>query len=266
MKWRRISIIVLGIAACAYVAGALRIQRPLLFPRPTAPIAAMRPRDAAQVWLATSRGRVEAWYLPPEVAVASPRPATIFFHGNAELIDFVADDFDVPRHSGIGVLLVEFPGYGRSAGSPSETSIATTALAAYDWLAQQAFVDRKRVIAYGRSLGGAAAAIVAARRNPAALVLESTFTSVRSFAHRFWLPEFMVLDPFDNLAAVKSYSGPILILHGQHDDIVPPAHANLLASANHRTELHLLSCGHNDCDRPWAVIRTFLTANGIVGP
>jgi fermentation-respiration switch protein FrsA (DUF1100 family) len=264
MNWQRVSIFVSSIVAAAYMTGVFLIQRPLLFPKPQAPVGTSRPHGASQVWLATSRARVEAWYLPPEVAIASPGPAIIFFHGNAELIDFVADDFEVPRRWGIGVLVVEFPGYGRSAGSPSEASIAATALAAYDWLSQQAFVDRERVIAYGRSLGGAAAAIIAARRHPAALVLESTFTSVRSFAHRFWIPELMVLDPFDNLASVKSYAGPVLVLQGQDDDIVPPAHAKLLASASSRAELHLLSCGHNDCERPWDVVRAFLTANQVI--
>lgn len=193
-------------------------------------------------------------------------PVLVFFHGNGELIDFLSYEFQAPRQWGMGILLVEYPGYGRSAGSPSQASVTAAALAAHDWLSLQPSVDAARVVAYGRSLGGGAAAILAARRGAAALVLESTFTSVKSFAHRFWMPEFAILDPFDNLSAVQTYTGPVLVLHGEQDDLIPPAHAKSLARANTRSELHMLACGHNDCDRPWSLIRKFLAANAIVSP
>jgi fermentation-respiration switch protein FrsA (DUF1100 family) len=142
--------------------------------------------------------------------------------------------------------------------------VTAAALAAFDWLSGQPLVDGTRIVAYGRSLGGGAAAIVAKERNPAALVLESTFTSIRSFAHRFWIPEFAVLDPFDSLSAVERYSGPVLVLHGTDDTLVPPEHAKLLAAASRRSELHLLACGHNDCERPWPVIQSFLARSGLL--
>src|SRR5689334_6216305 len=170
------------------------LQRHLLFPRPSVAGAPERPKDAIQVWLPTSAGRTEAWYLPPVGASATPAPAIIFFHGNGELIDFLPTDFAEPRQWGMGILLVEFPGYGRSGGTPSERSITAVALAAHDWTQAQAMIDPTAIISYGRSLGGGAAAILAGKRPIAGLLLESTFTSVRSFAHGFWLPEFVVLD------------------------------------------------------------------------
>jgi uncharacterized protein len=193
VRWRfvaRATAICALCLACAYVTAMVLFQRRILFPRP--PIAGVpdRPKDALQVWLSTSGGQSEAWYLPPPGSRPRPAPAIVFFHGNGELIDFLPADFAEARRWGVGVLLVEFPGYGRSSGAPSEQSITEVVLAAHDWMQAQATIDSQRIIAYGRSLGGGAAAILARRRPTAGLVLESTFTSVRSFAHGFWLPEF----------------------------------------------------------------------------
>lgn len=266
LRWRFIGVAVaigvLGMAS-AYVGAMLVFQRRLLFPRPTLSGVPARPQDALQVWLPTPAGQVEAWYLPPAGAVSGPAPAIVFFHGNGELIDFLPADFAEPRRWGLGVLLVEFPGYGRSSGAPSQETITDTALAAHEWTRTQGTIDSQRIIAYGRSLGGGAAAILAAQRPIAGLVLESTFTSVRSFAHDFWLPELAVLDPFDTLAVLAAYEGPVLILHGSRDQVVPVHHAEALARAARHSELELVSCGHNDCPPPWSKVRRFLVARGV---
>jgi fermentation-respiration switch protein FrsA (DUF1100 family) len=269
VRWGFVArVVALGLALLAgvYLGLMVGLQRRLLFPRPDAASAPARPTDAAQVWLMTGSGPVEAWYLAPLGAAAGPAPAVIFFHGNGELIDFLPEQFAELRAWRVGVLLVEFPGYGRSSGDPSEASIKTAALAAFDWARGQPTIDSKRIVAYGRSLGGAAAAILAAERPIAALVLESTFTSVRSFAHDFWVPELFVLDRFETLPKVAAYGGPVLVLHGVHDDIVPKRHAETLAAAAPGAELHFLRCGHNDCIRPWSTIRSFLARAGVGPP
>jgi fermentation-respiration switch protein FrsA (DUF1100 family) len=245
--------------AFAYVGAGTRFQRSLLFPRPPVPALSSRPANAQQVWLSTPDGPVESWYLPPIEPQIHPSPLMIVFHGNSELIDDLPQEFAQPRRWGLAVLLVEFPGYGRSSGAPSQPSVTATALAAYDWSAVQTTIDPSRVVAYGRSLGGAAAAILASKRSLAALVLESTFTSVRTFAHRFWLPEFVVRDPFDTIALLTGYGRPTLILHGDRDELVPPHHAEQLAHAADHARLQFLPCGHNDCSRPWQLVRTFLS-------
>jgi uncharacterized protein len=258
-----VAIGVLGLAI-AYGAAMVILQRRLLFPRPPVAGAPERPKDAIQIWLPTAAGRIEAWYLPPVGPSVAPAPAVVFFHGNGELIDFLPADFAEPRRWGVGVLLVEFPGYGRSSGTPSERSITEVVLAAHDWTQGQAMVNPQKIIAYGSSLGGGAAAILASKRPTAALLLESTFTSVRSFAHRFWLPEFVVLDPFDTLAVISAYAGPVLVLHGKYDDVVPVRHAEELARAARHSELELVPCGHNDCPSSWPTIRRFLLTRGII--
>jgi fermentation-respiration switch protein FrsA (DUF1100 family) len=164
----------------------------------------------------------------------------------------------------MGVLLVEYPGYGRSDGFPAQATITEAALAAYDWMSTEPRIDGERVVLYGRSLGGGAAAIVAANRRSAALVLESTFTSVRSFAHRFLAPEFLIRDPFDTLSVVQKYPGPVLVVHGDRDELIPPSHAEALAGASRRSQLHMVPGGHNDCPRPWELLRKFLTQREIL--
>jgi fermentation-respiration switch protein FrsA (DUF1100 family) len=252
-----------SLALAMYFALVFLAQRWILYPRPGLSPSLARPADATQIWLTTSAGLVEAWHLPPLVAPATPAPVILFFHGNGELIDFVADDFQAPRSWGISVLLVEYPGYGRSAGSPSQATITSAALAAYDWVLSQPSLDHGRVIAYGHSLGGGAAAILGAERPVAALVLQSTFTSVKSFASRFLMPEFAVLDPFESVPLVQRYTGPVLVIHGEHDELVPKEHGLALAKSNPRSQLHFLPCGHNDCERPWNIIRAFLARGGV---
>lgn len=261
-----LALAVAGVALLAFVyeAGVIAGQRALLFPRPALARVPVRPVDARQVWLTTHGGPVEAWFLPAFDDVAGPAPLLVFFHGNAELIDFYPAQVDEPRRFGVGVLLVEFPGYGRSGGSPSESSVTEATLAAFDWALTEPRVDARRIVAHGRSLGGGAAAILAANRPVAGLILESTFTSVRTFARRFWVPSLAVRDPFDNLSRVTSFNGPVLVLHGDRDQVIPTEEGRTLAHAAKHAELHLMPGGHNDYERPWNVVRAFLGTCGVL--
>jgi fermentation-respiration switch protein FrsA (DUF1100 family) len=247
------------------------MQRSILFPKPPLFGAPAMPPDAQQVWLSTPAGRVEAWFLPanpnpsnPSNPSTRPNPLLLFTHGNGELIDYWPDEFQEPRSWGVGVLLVEYPGYGRSEGSPSQQSITQAVVAAYDWARSQPSIDPARLIPYGRSLGGGAAAILSLERQVPAMILESSFSSVSAFAARFGAPAFLVRDPFDSIAAVSKFQGPILVLHGDRDDIVPPGHSRTIAAAAKHATLTWMPCGHNDCPRPWREIRAFLEAHKLL--
>ncbi len=247
----------LAVAALAWVGATWVLQRAALFPRPPAPSvspAAGRP-DVEIIRLGPDE--VEAWYLPAR-SVDGPSAALVFTHGNGELIDHWLDVFSEVPDWGIGVLLVEYPGYGRSGGRPSEESIARTMMAAYDHLAARPEVDAGRIVAWGRSLGGAAACSLVSQRDVAALILESTFTGVRPLARRFGLIGPLVRDPFDNLPIIEAFDGPVLVLHGEYDSIVPVAHGRALAQAAPDAEFHVLPCGHNDCPLQWPLIRSWL--------
>ena len=195
----------------------------------------------------TSFGRVEAWYLPASPPPSGPGPALVHFHGNNELIDDWARLVGGLNRRGVAVLLVEFPGYRRSDGKPSQGSITETALAAYDLLASRSEVDGDRIISYGRSLGGGAACQLARHRPVAALALTSTFTSVRHFSRHYLVPGFLTRDPFDNRAVVSSFAGPVLITHGRQDVTIPFSHGVALADASPRARLVAHEATHNDC-------------------
>lgn len=249
-------LLLLGTAA-AYLTLAWFLQRSVTFPAPST-YARVPPSHAELVRLEQPAGTVEALYLAPAPAPSASAPLLVFFHGNGELVDYWVEPFQEVQTWGWGVLLVEYPGYGRSAGSPSEATIRAAALAAHDWARSDPRVDGTRIVAYGRSLGGGPAAWLAGERQLAGLVLESSFTSVRALARRSLVPGFLVRDPFDNLAALARFRGPLLVLHGRDDTLIPVGHGRALAAAASGAELHELNCGHNDCPRPWQQILAFL--------
>lgn len=256
----------------AYLGLLYILARPMIFPRSqiaSPPVGITADSRITKEWIPTSSGRVETWYLPPAKARTDrPSPAVIFGHGNAELIDFSRDEFRPLTEAGLAVLLVEYPGYGRSEGSPSQASITETFCAAYDMLLKRHRVDPNRIILLGRSLGGGAVCALAAKRKSAAIILVSSFTSIRSFAVRFLVPGFLVRDPFDNLAVVSTYAGPILIIHGKHDEIIPYRHARSLHRASANSKLITYACSHNDCPPDWGQywkeILSFLHANRLL--
>jgi fermentation-respiration switch protein FrsA (DUF1100 family) len=74
----------------------------------------------------------------------------------------------------------------------------------------------------------------------------------------------LVLDPYDNANAIEQFAGPTLVLHGEHDEIIPVANGRELAARARAAELHLLDCGHNDCPRPWPLLREFLERHALL--
>jgi hypothetical protein len=269
LKYTLIAFIVYLVYCCFL----FLMQRQMMFPRGLIPT----PRQSAQkipgletIWLDTGFGKVEAWYLPPLSADSQPpAPVVIFAHGNGELIDFWPDELKTFTKFGMGLLLVEYPGYGRSAGDPSMESITRIFVAAYDMLAKRKGIDPDRIVLFGRSLGGGAVCALAARRPSKALILMSTFTSVRSFATRYLVPKFLVRDPFDNLAVVRNYKGPILILHGKQDNVIPYSHGLKLHQAAPHSQFISYDAGHNDCPPDWQVfwkdIESFLVQIDVIG-
>lgn len=266
MRPRRPKTLAIGAAAIllvalALVAAVFGLQRPLMYPRPPRPALAPKlPAGTERHWLGAADA-VETWLLRP-TAAAAPFPLIIYTHGNGELIDHWIEPFSAITAAGIGVLLVEYPGYGRSGGRPSRRSIEAAIIAAYDFARDHPDVDAGRIVAYGRSLGGAAACVLAAHRPLAALVLESTFTSTADLMPRF-LPRAWVLDPFDSLSVVAARVAPTLVLHGVRDRVIPYTHGEALARAA-ETALVSMPCGHNDCPRPWNALLRFLRQHGVV--
>ena len=255
----------------AYCGLLFVMQRKVMFPRGLIEVPKENPDISGleQIWIDTGFGKVETWFLPPVAKQGSaPVPAVIFAHGNGELIDFWPQELKNFNRIGIGVLLVEYPGYGRSDGSPSQVSIAETFMAAYDALVERQDVDASRIILFGRSLGGGAVCTLASVRPSAALILMSTFTSARAFAPKYLAPKFLIRDPFDNLTAVKAYPGPVLVMHGKFDEVVPYRHGVSLHQAARQGKMITYHSGHNDCPPRWDVfwqdMESFLLKIGVL--
>ena len=175
---------------CGYCVFLFLMQRSILFPRNQIPF----PTDTGvaipgleKIWLDTEFGKIETWYLPPVSGPqAKPAPAVIFGHGNGELIDYWPQALQNFNQMGIGLLLVEYPGYGRSSGTPSEQSITARLL----WRLMTPWYPEKRSIHPGLSCSADPSAEERSvhwrvERPSAALILMSTFTSVQSMASKF---------------------------------------------------------------------------------
>jgi len=162
----------------------------------------------------------EAWYLPMDNA-----PATVLFsHGNAGNLANRIEAIRCFRELGLSVLAYDYGGYGNSTGKTSEARCYADARAAWQWLTEEAGVAPANIVIAGRSLGSAIAARLATEVNAAAVILESTFTSLPDMAWRqypFYPMRWLVRHRFDTLALMSEIKEPVLIVHSPDDDIVP---------------------------------------------
>ena len=173
-------------------------------------------------WLETDEGKVEGWWIPGSgVSPDSPGPAIVYFHNGEDLMDDVGLSVSSYRPMGISVLVIEYRGYGRSAGSPSQSKIVGDASEWYDRLIARPEVIDDSVVFQGRTLGAAVALHLAQSRLPKALILEAPFTSMRRLAYKNFVPEALVFDLWDNLNVALPSPVPAVVFHGEMDDVVP---------------------------------------------
>jgi fermentation-respiration switch protein FrsA (DUF1100 family) len=262
------------VAYGVYALGAFMLQSSLIFVGKrrgglTDQHTVALPPGVERVAIATPSGRLDALYLAPR-PVEEGSPAILFAHGNAELIDDWPSWFEQVRTPELAVLLVGYPGYGRSDGTPTGASVRAAMLAAYDWLIARPEIDPQRIVGYGRSIGGGAMCTLIGKRPLAALILSSTFTSLRPFASRMFLPGFLVSEPFNNLDAVRGFEGPVLVMHGRRDEVVPYAHGQELAAAARNGKLLSYDATHNDCPPEAQMyageLAAFLREHELIGP
>ena len=198
--------------------------------------------------LVTADGeRLAAWF------VAGPRddsPVVLFLHGNAGNIGHRLDTLSMLHAAGAATLIVEYRGFGESSGQPSEIGTYRDAEAGWRWLVRERGLAPGRIVVFGRSLGAAVAAWLAARVDAAGLVLESAFTSAVDLgAHHYpWVPvRWLSRFRYDTAAHLERVECPTLIVHARGDEIVPFAHAERLASMRPPVvDLFVLEGGHND--------------------
>lgn len=173
---------------------------------------------AVDVWLDTADSvRIHGWQIDQPGA----RFVTLYFHGNAGNITDRYDHFREIASAGSSLLMIDYRGYGKSGGRPTENGIYRDADAAYDHLLKTGHSPRQ-IIVHGESLGTAVAVDLASRRPCAAVVLEAPFTSAKDVA-RIVLPILgpLVMWSFDSRKKIGRVHAPILITHGDRDEIIP---------------------------------------------
>lgn len=215
------------------------------------------PERAEDVWFETADGiRLHGWFVhAASHAAASPPPATvIYFHGNGGNVSYTGWLGAALSQRGFNVLLFDYRGYGRSGGRVAgEKGIYTDADAAYDYVVRKRGTVPARLVLYGQSLGTAAAADLAARRACAALIIESGLSSATDMAGVLlpWLPRFarrLSQNKFDTMRKLPDVNCPVLVAHGERDEIIPVVQGRTLYAAAHEPKRLIIvaRAGHNN--------------------
>ena len=200
---------------------------------------------AQDVWLESAdRVKLHAWWM----ACPGSKLATLFLHGNAGNITHRAAHAREIVAAGSSLLLVDYRGYGKSAGHPSEAGLYADADAGYQHLLARGYKS-EHIVLHGESLGTAVAVDLAARRSSAGLVLEAPFTSARDVAGKV-LPLIgpLVVWSYNTRAKIPRVRAPLLIIHGDRDEIIPIEMGRALFDAANTPKYFwpVAGAGHND--------------------
>ncbi|HEX7043605.1 MAG TPA: alpha/beta hydrolase [Burkholderiales bacterium] len=187
--------------------------------------------DYEDVRLTTEDGvRLHAWFVPAPAA----RATVLHLHGNGGNISHRLDRIAAFRELGLNAFLIDYRGYGLSEGRPSEDGTYRDAAAAWHYLTEARGVADASIVIHGESLGGAVASWLAARTHPAALIVESSFTSAVDLGAEVypWLPvRRLARFRYPTAAYLARVRAPTLIVHSRDDEIVPFRHGEALYAA-----------------------------------
>ncbi len=201
-------------------------------------------------WFESGSFRCESWFVKAS-GNQFKAPLVIVAHGQKGLIENWLDRLHCLTELGVHILLVEFPGYGRSSGRCNEQSLKDVFCAAYDWAAQREDVDLAQIIGMGRSMGGGVISLLAEHRPLKALWLMSTFTSLAPFLNKRGIPTWLLNTQLNTQQRLKNLEMPVLILHGIEDDVIDPHHSKQLNQAAKLSTLWLEEGDHISCPHNW---------------
>jgi pimeloyl-ACP methyl ester carboxylesterase len=208
-----------------------------------------------EVFLETEDGvRIHGFWLPAQdeagAIVEGASRAILFLHGNAGNASHRLPNAVYLARLGAGVLLLDYRGYGRSDGRPTEDGVYADARAGLARLTGELGFPESRVVLFGRSLGGAVAVELARGRPLGGVILESVFPSAHEMARRLFGFGFgpLTRGRFDSLAKLDELRAPLLFLHGDRDEIVPYALGRALyeAAPGPKSFTTIRGAGHND--------------------
>ena len=239
-----LSVIIL--ALLGYVAYLMIWREPKLFYHPDrTPF--ITPTGVTDLNLTASDGvPIHGWFVPAPAA----KVTVLFLHGNAGNLGNRQTKIAILRDAGAEVCAIDYRGYGRSGGTPSEAGTYRDARAAYDYLTKTMNRSPRNIVVYGESLGTAVTVELATHVPVGGVVLEEAFTSVRDAWQKLLpssLVRWLVRNRYDTIHKINRLSAPLLIFHTRHDEFFPIQNAErLLAAAPEPKQLVELHGGHND--------------------
>ncbi len=200
---------------------------------------------ATDAWIVASDGvRVHGW----SVKTAGAELMTLFFHGNAGNITDRASHIREISKAGSSILMIDYRGYGRSGGRPTEAGIYLDARAAYEFVLKAGYRP-EQIIIHGESLGTAVAVDLASQRPCAAVVLEAPFTSAKDVAGSV-LPVVgpMLIWSYDSRSKIGRVRAAMLFIQGDHDEVIPTrlGQALFAAAPEPKSFWVVPGAGHND--------------------
>ena len=211
----------------------------------TAPAAAGLPQ-AQEIVLDTADGEhVIAWHVPPR----GNKPVVLYFHGNGGSLRMRVGRFRDLTADGTGLVALSYRGYAGSSGAPTEAGLMRDALAAYAFTTAR--YPAERIVLWGESLGSGVAIGLAAEMPVGYLVLQSPFTSAVDVGmQRYWFVpvRFLMKDQLRSDLRIGKVTAPVLVLHGDRDDIVPIAMGERLYGLINTPKrfVRFAGVGHND--------------------
>jgi pimeloyl-ACP methyl ester carboxylesterase len=241
------------IALCLYVGLAAVIfvaQRSLMyFPETihTTPATAGLP-EAEEVPLKASDGaQIMVWHVAPR----NDKPVILYFHGNGGALHYRVERFRRLITDGIGLVALEYRGYGGLSGSPSEQGLIADAEAAYAYAAAR--YPAQQIVLWGESLGSGVAVALAAEKPVGRVILEAPFTSAAAVGarHYWYLPvRLLMKDQFHSDERISKVTAPLMIMHGVHDQTVPYAMGERMFELANKPKhiVRFLDGGHEDLD------------------
>lgn len=172
-------------------------------------------------------------------------PTLLWGHGNAEDAGHARGLARGLQAQGIGVLIYDYPGYGHSKGQPSEEGTYRSADAAFEYLTVVEKKNGKSIVLLGQSVGGGPSVYLAEKGEAAGLVLISPFKSAFRVVTKV---KVLPWDRFDNFKRILNVEIPLLLVHGDSDEVVPFSHGQALFERHkgEKTFLRLEGVGHND--------------------
>jgi pimeloyl-ACP methyl ester carboxylesterase len=205
---------------------------------------------------------IHAWWLPPP---DGSRRVLLYCHGNAGNLSHRGPMLaEFQKQLGCGVLLFDYPAYGKSTGWPTEAACHAATDAAFGWLLAKGFAPGE-VVLFGESLGGGVASELATKQPVRGLVMCSTYTTIRdAAAHRFpWLPCHLVMSArFDSVANMPNVNCPVVVIHGTADDNIPYWQGEALFAAANEPKRFVRVDGGRHCewchDEVWQAMRELI--------